>query len=325
MKGILISNDGKANYVDKPEPKIKRGWAKIKIMSSGLCGSDITKIFSDRKSRLAFNKNIWGHEFSGIVEGIEKNSIFNNGDRVVIQPLIFENYNDITEVKSLGKHYGGGFSNYALVPIKNLRKIPNNLTFDLAALVEPIACSLHAYHLAGSPKNKKVLIIGDGTIALNTLIICKKFYNKVTLFGKNKANLNIAKKLGATALRNSSKLGPSKFDFTFECVGRSQDFSLQEAIGSIRPGGRIVVLGVFKKGYKNKLPLRELFFKEGLLLGSNCYLPEDFDASLKILENEKSKFEKIITHILPLKDFEYGLNLIKNRKKSQAIKIIFNP
>ena len=316
MKCIIISEKGKAFYVNKKELVAKKGWAKIKVMFSGLCGSDITKIFADKKSRLALKNEIWGHEFSGVVVDIEKNKYFKNGDRIAVQPLIFDKTNEITKAESLGKQYAGGFSEYALVPIRNLIRISNNLSFELASLLEPLSCSLHAYHLAGSPKNKKILIIGDGPIALSTLIICKKFNNRVTLLGKNKVNLKIATSLRARALGDSAKLGLGSFDSIFECVGRSQDYSLHTSIKALKPKGKIVVLGVFQKDYKNKIILRDLFFKEGLLLGSNCYLPKEFDASIKLLENEKLKFEKIITHILPLRYFKYGLNIVKIRKNT---------
>ena len=80
MKCIKISGGGKVRYLPQKNPIVKKGWAKIKVISSGLCGSDITRIVSDKKSRLSITDKIWGHEFSGMVSDIEKNSSFKKGE-----------------------------------------------------------------------------------------------------------------------------------------------------------------------------------------------------------------------------------------------------
>jgi L-iditol 2-dehydrogenase len=325
MKAIKLLRRGQIKYTDIPEIKIKEGWAKIKVMSCGLCGSDIQKILYDSKARNFLKTEILGHEISGIISDIQSNNKFKKGDRVAVIPIVYTSDKEITKSKSLGKDIQGGFAKYFIVPIKNLRKIPSNLSFELASLLDPLACALHAYHVANSPVNKKILIIGDGPLALSTLIICKKFSNKVTLTGKYQTNLKIASSLGAKVIENCFDFRKDSFDSIFECIGRDQDKSLEEAINAIKPKGKIIVLGVFQKEYRNKLILCNLFFKEGQLFGSNCYLPEEFNSAINILEEEKSKFGKIITHILPLKDFKLGLELIKNKKKSGAIKVIFKP
>lgn len=327
MKAITSSKRGHLKYEEVLEPKIKRGWAKIRVMAAGLCGTDIQKILYDAHSRRALKTKILGHEISGIIADVQSNNKFKKGDRVAVIPIVYTADKEITEAKSLGKDIPGGFSAYTLVPIRNLRKIPGSVSFELASLLDPLSCALHAYHLADSPQSKRVLIVGDGPIALCLLIICKKFNNKVTLIGRNQKNIGIAAGLGAKTIKDYAELNRNKdyFDSIFECVGRSQDESLQTSINFIKPKNKIVVLGVFYREYKNQLILRNLFFKEAMLIGSNCYMSKEFDGALIILNNEKEKFQKIITHILPLNDFMKGINLVKDRKKSQAIKIVFRP
>lgn len=328
MKAIILLKNGKVIYKSENNPKIKKGWAVIKVKSCGLCGSDIQKIFSDQKSRKKLTTQILGHEFSGVIEEIEPNQTLKKGDRVAVTPVLLDKKRGITGSLSLGKDLPGGFAEYCLVPINNLRKIPDMLSFDMAALADVVAVSIHGYKLCSCPQNKNILVLGDGSVALSTAIFLDSKQNKVTLSGKNKKNINIARKLGIKIL-NKNKIKENSFDFVFECVGRQQDETLREAISSIKPSGKIMVLGVFKRDYKNKLCLRSLFFKEASIAGSNSYICnkslDDFSEALQNITLNKEKFSKLITQTMPLSDFKEGLSTLKQKREKGVIKIIFNP
>ncbi len=111
--------------------------------------------------------------------------------------------------------------------------------------------------------------------------------------------------------------------------GRKQDKTLQQAIRLTKPGGKIIVLGVFEKNFFGKILLRDLFYKEIEIIGSNSYGffngKNEFAMAISLLRKLKTRFSKIITHIIPLKNFKEGLNLIKDKKDSGVIKIILKP
>ena len=330
MKAVVISKKGKINYKEVQEPKIKKGYVKVKVKAAGLCGSDIQKIFSDKKALNLVKTNIWGHEISGVVYEVGKNvKGFKKNDRVVINPLIRDKENNnIIKVKSMGKDYSGGFAEFVLAPYQNLRKIPLSIKFEEAVLVDSIAVALHGYHLSGSPVKKDVLIIGDGPLALITSFLCLKFKNKMVMVGKNDRNLTLASSFGIATLKdNKVKNLREDYDIIFGVVGRKQDKTLQQAIKLIKPTGKIIVLGVFKNGFLGKIPLRELFYKEGKIMGSNSYGffkgKDEFDMAMDLLEEIKSKFSQLVTHIISLKGFKRGLKLIKNKRESKVIKIVF--
>jgi len=332
MKAITISKRGKIDYQEVKEPKIKKGFVKIKVKAAGLCGSDIQKIFSDKKALSSVETEIWSHEISGIVYEVgESVRDFKKNDRVVINPLIRNKWDeDITKVKSIGKDYPGGFADFVLVPYQNLKKIPSDIKFEEAILTDSIAVALHGYNLSESPTKKNVLVIGDGSLALITGLLCLEFGNKVTIVGKNDNNLKIASKFGATILKeNKAKNLKQNYDIIFEVVGRKQDKTLHQAIRLIKPSGKIIVLGVFEKNFLGRIPLRDFFYKEGKIIGSNSYGffngKDEFDIAINLLEKLKKRLLKIITHVIPLKNFEEGLNLIKNKKESGAIKLVFEP
>jgi len=331
MKAIVISKKGNICYKEVEEPKIKRDYVKVKVKAAGLCGSDIQKIFFDKSALKSIKTNIMGHEIAGVIEEINSNKTsLKKGERVVINPLIRKENEDITKAKSIGKDFPGGFAEYILVPYRNLRRMPKEISFEEATLVDSIAVALHGYHLANSPKSKEILIIGDGPLALITGIICIKFNNKVVLIGKNSINLKLAKSVGIIPIKDTNiKNLNKKYDIAFEFVGRKQDKTLQTAIHFVKPNGRIIVLGVFEKNFYGCIPLRELFFKESLMIGSNSYGlfqgKNEFDVAIVLLKKLRAKFSKIITHVIPLKDFKKGLKLIRDNKNSKAIKIVFRP
>lgn len=331
MKAIIISKDGKIEYKDIKEPETKKGYVKVRVRAAGLCGSDIQKLFSDRKALRLIKTMIWGHEISGTIHEVGKNvKKFKVGDRVVVNPLVRTKNEDITNVRSIGKDYPGGFAEFLLVPYQNLNKIPADIKFEEAALVDSIAVALHGYNLSEFPIKKDILIIGDGSLALITSFLCLEFGNKVTIVGKNDRNLKLAFNFGIDVLKtNKIEKLRENYDIVFEIVGRKQDKTLQQSIMLVKPHGKIIVLGVFEKNFLGKIPLRDLFYKEVKIIGSNSYGffngKNEFDIAINLLRKLRIRFSKIITHIIPLKEFKKGLNLIKNKKDSGAIKIILRP
>ena len=193
----------------------------------------------------------------------------------------------------------------------------------MGALVEVVAVCIHARDLGEIKKKSKVLIIGDGALGISMALVSKELCGEVYLKGKNKKNLEVVSRLGIKKFKNDGE-HLSKYDFIFETVGRKQDSTISEAINFISPRGKIIVLGVFEKDYVNKLRLRELFFKEASLVGSNCYEGlRDFERALKLIQKYLNDFDKIITHRIRLKDFKKALRIIKNRDSEVAIKILF--
>jgi len=331
MEAIIISKNGKIDYKEIKEPKTKKDYVKIRVRVAGLCGSDTQKLFSDRRALSSVKTNIWGHEISGTIQEVGKNvKEFKVGDRVVVNPLVRNKNEDITKAKSIGKDYPGGFADFVWVPYQNLKKIPPNIKFEEAVLIDSIAVALHGYNLSESPTKKNILIIGDGSLALIAGFLCLDFGNKVTIIGKNDRNLRLVSKFGINTLKtnNVEKLRKD-YDIIFEIVGRKQDKTLQQAIRLVKPQGKIIVLGVFEKNFLGKIPLRDLFYKEVKIVGSNSYGlfngKNEFDMAVDLLKKLKLKFSRIITHIIPLRDFKKGLNLIKNKKDSGVIKIVFRP
>lgn len=150
---------------------------------------------------------------------------------------------------------------------------------------------------------------------------CKEIWIK----GKNLKNLELASKLGIKIFDLKNK-NVNYFDRVFETVGRKQDLTLKESIDFVSSKGKIIILGVFEKDYINKIVLRDLFFKEANIIGSNCYEEmKELKQALKFIENNKKDLQKIITHKIKLEDFKKALKIVKNKKNQAVIKILITP
>ena len=345
MKAVVFEDVGKIEYKEVPDMEIPQpDWVKIRVYSAGLCGSDLQKFLSNTPPREYLRTMILGHEIAGVIEKCGPDvKGFNVGDRVAIEPLIpckkceaclKGKYELCINLKSIGKDYPGGFAEYTFAPYTNLSILPNNVTFNEGALVDPVAVALHCIHEGGVEEGKTVAIIGDGTIALSCLQIAKIYKTKPIVIGKHKKNLDVASSLGAeeTLLFEEARKIPNlkgKFDYVIEAVGRKQSDTLKMSIDLAKPGGTIIAAGVYDPSYIGEIPLRKLFYKEVKLIGSNSYSmykgEREFNIALRMISDGLVDVKKLITHELPLREFKEGINLMKSKGKNKVIKIVYHP
>lgn len=342
MKAIIINN-AKIKYAEVKNPIIKNpSEAIIDVMAAGLCGSDIQYIkkFLRQKS----GNLILGHEIIGKIKNLiggKSNRNLKIGDIVIVSPIFgckkcnFCKNGDIQHCKnsiSIGKKINGGFAEKLLIPdTKNLYKIPKkHFSYELT-LADPLAVCIHTLNLIGKIKNKKIGVIGDGTMGeVFARLATSKGAKKIIIFGKNKKThkSNFIKRLSYVNISdviNDDKY--NDFDIMVECVGGEKNKALDLAIKMTRPKGIIVVIGAYKEGFLLSLNARRLFSKEITLLGSNSYCQtnkkNDFLNAVNTIKYKKLDLRNIITHKIPLNNFARGIRLFKNKKESKAQKIIF--
>lgn len=341
----IKNNSDNSNWiytnVDDPK-KIPSNWAMIEVKAVGLCGSDFQKITTPNYN----SSNILGHEISGVV--VKCNGHKNlYGKRVVVNPLIGCNkcnncrdgaYEVCKDISVIGRNISGGFAQYVLAPVDNIYVLSDSVSFEVSTLVDGFAAVLHGYNLlkAKSMKSpiKKILIIGDGCIGLCCAILfsIKESNTNITILGKHKLNLNLIKNIincHVVNVDNEDQLSSGEFDLVIETVGRSQSETINNSIKLVNSKGIILIYGVFPTNYYGSIYLRELFYKEILLFGSNSYSTHnginEFDEALKLVTINLDLVKKLITHTFPLKDFMLGVNLMKNKEQNVPIvKIIYN-
>ena len=186
MKAWTLYDVGDFAYGEVAEPEAPDGWTLVRMTAAGVCGSDIPRIYETGAHR---HPLIPGHEFAGVVrsvgEGADKNLV---GMRVGVFPLIpcgkcgpclNDQFEMCRHYNYLGSRCDGGFAEYVVAPAKNLILLPDQVSFEEAAMLEPMAVAVHAMRKAGvsdlsqNPGEKTVAVIGLGTIGLLLVMLLK--------------------------------------------------------------------------------------------------------------------------------------------------------
>jgi len=350
MKAAVWYGKKDVRVVDVPEPpKPGPGQVKIEVEWCGICGSDLHEYLAgpifipvDAPHPLTGGTApvTLGHEFSGTVvavgEGVKDVKV---GDRVAPDAcqVCWEcycckrfNYPACEKLAFTGLHTDGAFAPYVNVPAYTIYKIPDTMSFEQAALVEPISVGMHAVLRAPVKAGDNVVIIGAGTIGLSTLQCARVAGAKqVIVLEMAKARKEFAEKLGATAVIDPSqcdvveevfKLTGIGADVAIECVGNKATGPL--AVQCIRPRGIAVLAGVFEEA--SSIVFNEVVFPEKEIKGSLAY-NGDFAPVIAMIDDGRIDAETMITGRIKLDDIiEKGFEELVNNK-DENIKIIVSP
>ncbi|MDR2369915.1 MAG: zinc-dependent alcohol dehydrogenase family protein [Treponema sp.] len=329
MKALIIEKPGVAKVETVPVPPLGPHDVRIKVKASGICGTDV-HIF--RGEYLGTYPVIPGHEFSGIVEETGAAvTRFKAGDHAAIEPNVScdnchaclnnrqnfcENWNGV------GVTLPGGFAEYAVAPEKavfNIGKIP----FLAGAFVEPLSCVLHGVERARVKLADRVLILGAGPIGiLLSKAIQLQGASEITQVDKNKARLELAKKSGAAFVFDSlDPLEKDGYDVVVDASGSK--FLMEHTILYVRKGGTVLLFGVPQRDAKLELPAFTIFEK-GLFLLSTYTSVRNSIQAVRLLESGKIDVSALVSHQLPLNEFERGIELIEHGLEG-VLKVVILP
>jgi 2-desacetyl-2-hydroxyethyl bacteriochlorophyllide A dehydrogenase len=319
-----------------PIPKIKDKEVLVKVKAVSICGSDLHAYLGVSKRR--FPPLVMGHEFSGVVEQIGNNvKAIKVGAKVVVEPVIscgkcktcLNGRNNICEnMELIGLHTPGAFAEYVKVPENKCHKLPENVSFEEASLVEPLAVAVHASRITAFEKKDKIGIIGSGTIGLMTLQIAKyNGVNNIFITDTLDYKLQLAKKLGATNIINVKNQDPVKeiltksgADVVFEAVGHQK--TVQQALSMVNKGGKVTIIGMLES--KMEIDMLDVTVKEIEIKGSYGYTTEDFKQALELISTKKVKVKPLITHIFALSDISKGFEIL-SKEAENVIKVVLKP
>jgi len=276
MRGAFCIGPGSIELRDVPEPIAAAGEAVVRVHACGICGTDLHYYAgSAPPPRVCL-----GHEIVGTVASATAGLAA--GEPVVIEPLLAcgacsrcraGEPNLCPKVRVLGSMAPGGLAELVSVPTRTLYRIPKAFDLDLAMLAEPLAVGVHAAHLADIAAGDDVLVLGAGAIGLLAAVAALARGARVTVSARHPHQAAAVRALGAAAIgatpdavRERSATAPP--DVVLETVGGTAD-TLDLALEAIRPGGRIVALGMFTRPL-TLAPLRFLM-KEARLVSSMTY------------------------------------------------------
>jgi len=307
----------------------------LKVKAVGICGSDL-RMYRDADAKRRGNYTL-GHELSGeIVDMGEKVRGFKKKDRVAAEICIgcaICRYcrkglvNLCESLNEIGVTMNGGMAEYVAVPARNIHRIPDKLSFEVATFADPLACSIRGLELAGIERGSWVAILGPGTIGLLATKVAREIRRaKVIVTGTNENRLHLAKELGAEHTFNIRDADPIEeilhisdggVDYTFEATGDPS--ALQQAIYMTRKNGSIVIMTVHKE---IKIDMEPVIRNELKLFGSICYNYKEFDQAINLLAKNKIDVTPLIGHTFPLKDADKAFEFCFSRK---GVKIILIP
>lgn len=237
MKAAVLYGNKDIRFDDYETPITKPGTVKIKIKATGICGSDIPRVLDNGAH---FYPIVLGHEFSGdVVEVGEGVTSLKEGDRVSGVPLLpclecedcqKGNYSLCKFYSFIGSRQQGSFAEYIVVPEKNAVKFDSSIPYEQGAMFEPSTVALHGVNLTAYEGGGTVAVLGGGTIGLFTMQWAKIFGSKkVVVFDLDQGRLELAKRLGADEVINTSnpdfmnkvnEITENKgFNYVFETAG----------------------------------------------------------------------------------------------------------
>ena len=321
----------KINIPDPGEDEVQ-----IKVGSSGICGSDLHYIRGDKPVTVG---SIPGHEIGGFVNAVGKNvKHLREGDLVGVEPVVrcgicrfckTGAYQVCGDRGLVGETYNGGMSEYVNAPGYTAFKAPSGFDSELAALAEPLSCSVYGLERVNLRHHETVLIVGAGTVGLGALIAVKAMGAHAVIIARHPKQQEMARQLGAHEVVGDDEAGSEQlaelvkghaFDVAIETVGGHGD-TLNQSLKSVRLLGRVLVLGVFMVDKVQIDPLllldREMV---GAVLYGNMTGKANYQMALDILKDHGKAARSLVTHRYGLQDIQEAFATAMDKSK-QSIKV----
>lgn len=339
MQAVVKLNAGPDWVIGEvPLPTIGDEDVLIKVKAVGICGTDVPILKGIRPVPYPL---IPGHEFAGeIVEVGNKVRNFAVGDRVTPAIVIYCGtcYYCRTGHESLcdnlvetGIHVDGAMAEYVSVPQKVLHKLPDEMSYEEAASVDPIASAYHPVKMAKIGSQDFVVIFGPGPIGLYTAQIAKQEgARKIIMIGTNRGRkrLELAKSFGVDEVliigednlpEKICEITEGKMaDIVFECTGNASVVS--DVIAVARKNAQIILVGIFHE--LSKIDFGQVVRRELNIKGSICYSWQDYKECLDLIKDGRLKVDPIITHRFGLHEIDKAMDVIEKR---ESIKVMLYP
>jgi D-arabinitol dehydrogenase (NADP+) len=321
MKSLQIETPNHSHVIDCPVPVPPPGEVLIHVKASGICGTDIHIL---RGEYLGEYPVIPGHEFAGIVEAVGSGVVrYQVGDRVAVEPNIACNncYNCLhnrqnfcLNWQAVGVTRPGGMSEYVVAPESAVFSI-GDLPFERGAFVEPLSCVLHGIERAQVRLADKIALLGAGPIGILLLQAARlQGAAQVTVVERNAARLELASQCGAShVLTSLDDLERDTYDVVIDATGAIP--VMERTINFARPGGTVLLFGVPPNGKKMQLDAFEIFHKGLKIMSSFTSVRNSYQA-VALLQTGQIDTSNLISHRLPLSEFEHAVELIEQGKEN---------
>ena len=339
MLAAVYYNNRDVRIQEMPIPEIGDDEFLLKVMASGICGSDVTEWYRVPKA-----PRILGHEATGVIAKVGKTvARYKVGDRVFVSHHVpcgkcrycLRGHDTACETLHTTNYYPGGFAQYIRVPSINVEKgvykLPSDVSFEEGTFIEPLACVVRGQQLAAIQKDDVMLVIGSGVAGILHAQLAKfRGLSRVIVADVNPYRLQLAEKFGADQTINARENLPQKLkavndgrlvDQVVVCTGATQ--AALTALECVDNGGTILFFAVPEPTVKVPVPISQFWRNEITLKTSYGAASNDLAKSLAVLAEGKLNVKGMITHKLSLRQAAEGFRLMAEAGKS--LKVILEP
>lgn len=339
MLAAFYYNNHDVRVQEIPVPKIGEDEVLLKVMASGICGSDVIEWYRVPKA-----PRVLGHEATGVISEVGKKvETMKVGDRVFISHHVPCNQcrhcqrGNHTACHTLHttNYNPGGFAQYIQIPKINVQygiyKLPEDMTFEEGTFIEPLACVSRGQRLSNLKSEDTTLVIGSGISGILHVQLAKfKGVKNIIVADINPYRLELAKKFGVhhavdakgnLAEKIRELTGGHLADQVIVCTGATS--AAMSAIDCVENGGKILFFAVPDPSVKLPVPINQFWRNEITMLTSYGAAPNDIEDSLKILSTGKLNVKDMITHRLDIREAQEGFRLMA--EAGQSLKVILEP
>ncbi|NTZ19234.1 Zn-dependent alcohol dehydrogenase [Paenibacillus sp. JMULE4] len=312
----------------------RTGEVQIEVSHAGICGTDLHIFHGHMDKRVSFPQ-VMGHEMSGVIhalgEGVTGYAV---GDRVTVMPLspcgqcpaCSAGHNHICQnLKFLGIETPGAFQSLWTVPAFTLHRLPDSLSLEHGAMIEPLAVACHDVRIGEVTSGEYIVVLGGGPIGMLIALVAREAGAKVLISEINPFRLELAKALGLDTINPkeadiveyvNKQTGMAGADVVFEVTSSAAGAEVMTRLPRTR--GRIVVVGIFTQ--PPKVDLHRFFWRELKMSGARVYEHEDFEKAIQLSASGQLPLDRLITEIYPLERLEEGFRQMEGG--SSVMKIL---
>ncbi len=336
MKAAVFYGKHDLRVIDQPIPVPDPGQIQIKVHACGICGTDVHIFEGDEGAAKSPAGTILGHEFSGEITSVGAGvTEFKVGDRVCVDPNELCGKCDYcrggighycTGMKGYGTTVNGGFAEYCVVPISQAYRIPDSLTYDQAAMAEPVACCLHGIDMCEIHPGDTVAVFGAGMIGLIMLQLAKLSGASTLISIEPIAQKReLAKKLGADLTidpltENVAQVlrghGITRVNTVIECVGRTS--TIQQAIEIAGPKAVVMMFGLTKPDDEIVVKPFDIFKRE-IVLKASYINPYTQKRAVSLISSGKIDVSTMVFDTISLEELPKLLADAKRRSLGKYI------
>lgn len=333
MKAVVVQRPGEVRVENVPAPEIGSKDVLIEVGACGICGTDIHII--DGEFPPTRYPIIIGHEFGGtVIEVGEKVVGVKAGDRVGVDPTLncgecffcqrgqgnlCERWNAV----GVGAH-PGGFAEMVAVPERCVYPLRDSMDFKAAALIEPVSCVIHGFHLLRPHVGDTYLVYGAGPMGLQNAQVARfNGASVVAIIDINPQRLEIARSFGfdvlGTSLDEVRHVAPRGFDNVIEATGKTKVAEM--AIDAVIRRGKLLIFGVCPPGEKAAYDVFKIYNEEISIIGSMAVL-NSYGPAIDVIAAGAVDTDKMVTHTFPIDRFDEAIQVVRS---GEGLKVQIDP